>query len=112
MCPVFQFGVHIQLTHNSLTKLVTFTPYYVIINNAPFTIECQEYNRPADPWTLVEHNSCAPLWPKMDSDDKLLRLKVYETAEVSAPFFISESHVTLVKLNNKVSLRSLVCAIK
>ncbi|KAK9701873.1 SHR-binding domain of vacuolar-sorting associated protein 13, partial [Popillia japonica] len=94
-------GVHIQLTYNNLTKQVTFTPYYVMINSAHFAIECQEFNRPADAWTPVQPNSCAALWPVGDHDDKLLKLRVVGTEEVSAPFFISESHTTLLKLKNK-----------
>ncbi|KAI4459978.1 vacuolar protein sorting-associated protein vps13 [Holotrichia oblita] len=98
---IYQLGVHIQLTYNNLTKQVTFTPYYVMINSAHFAIECQEFNRPADPWTPVQPNSCAALWPVGDHDDKLLKLRVVGTEEVSAPFFITESHTTLLKLKNK-----------
>lgn len=54
-----QIGVHNQLTYTSLTKQVTFTPYYVIINEAPYAIECQENGRPADPWTVIEPKSCS-----------------------------------------------------
>lgn len=48
-----QIGVHNQLTYNSLTKQITFTPYYVLINNSDYLIECQEGNRPADPMIKV-----------------------------------------------------------
>ena len=51
MC--LQIGVHIQLTHSTLTKQVVFMPYYVIVNNASYIIECQEADRPADPWVKV-----------------------------------------------------------
>ncbi|GJQ73818.1 hypothetical protein Trydic_g18756, partial [Trypoxylus dichotomus] len=98
---IYQLGVHIQLTYNSLTKQVTFTPYYVMINSTNFPIECQEFDRPADPWTAVEPNSCAALWPFGDHDDKLLKLRVVGTEESSPPFFISESHTTLIKIKNK-----------
>lgn len=98
-----QIGVHNQLTYNSLTKQVTFTPYYILINNAPFTIECQEFDRPADSWKRVEPKSCTALWPKSERDDKLLKLKIEDTEEISAPFLFTESHTTLLKLKNKVS---------
>lgn len=99
---MFQIGVHNQLTYNGLTKQVTFTPYYVIINNTHFAIECQELDRPADPWTQVEPDSCTALWPRSERDDKLLKLRIVGTDEVSAPFLFSESHTTLLKLKNKV----------
>ncbi|XP_018574731.1 vacuolar protein sorting-associated protein 13 isoform X2 [Anoplophora glabripennis] len=98
---LYQIGVHIQLTYNNLTKQVTFTPYYVIINNAPYAIECQENDRPADHWLAVEPKSCSPLWPRSDMEDKLLRLRVEGTTENSAPFLYTESHNTLLRLNNK-----------
>ncbi|KAJ8973732.1 hypothetical protein NQ317_012871 [Molorchus minor] len=96
-----EIGVHIQLTFNTLTKQVTFMPYYVIINNAPFSIECQESDRSADPWTLVEPKSCSALWPLSGLEDKMLHLRVPETQEVTAKFLYTESHNTLLRLNNK-----------
>ncbi|KAL1509353.1 hypothetical protein ABEB36_004107 [Hypothenemus hampei] len=98
---IYQIGVHNQLTYNNLTKQVTFTPYYVIINDAPFAIECQESDRPADPWILVEPKSCTALWPKSNMEDKLLKSRIAGTTELSAPFLYTESHTTLLKLNNK-----------
>lgn len=43
-----KIGVHNQLTYNSLTKQITFVPYFVLINNADFLIECQEAERVGD----------------------------------------------------------------
>ncbi|CAH1965913.1 unnamed protein product [Acanthoscelides obtectus] len=97
----YQIGVNNQLTYNSLTKQVTFTPFYVIINNAPYTIECQESDRPADHWTVVGPKSCTALWPKTVNEDKLLRLRIDGTDEISAPFLYTESHNTLLRLDNK-----------
>ncbi|XP_050293110.1 intermembrane lipid transfer protein Vps13 isoform X2 [Anthonomus grandis grandis] len=98
---VYQIGVHNQLTYNNLTKQVTFTPYYVIINDAPYAIECQESDRPADHWIQIEPKSCTALWPKSELEDKLLKLRICGTDEISAPFLYTESHTTLLKLNNK-----------
>nr|XP_022907872.1 vacuolar protein sorting-associated protein 13-like [Onthophagus taurus] len=97
----YQFGINIELANNGLTKQVTFTPYYVLINKSPFPLECQEHNRPRDAWTIVNPNSCAALWPVGDFDDKLLRMRVVGTSAVSPPFYISDSHNTVLKLANK-----------
>lgn len=35
-------------------------------------------------------------------EDKLLKLRIVGTSEISAPFLYTESHTTLLKLNNKV----------
>lgn len=90
------------MTYNSLTKQITFTPYFVLINNAPYAIECQELERPADPWIKVEADSCTPLWPVSERDDKLLKIRVSDLPQqIAAPFFITEVHNTLLKLPNK-----------
>lgn len=108
-----------------------FTPYFVIINEAPYAIECQESDRPADPWIVIEPKSCTgknfvfftffnnqfnrlnkclyccfkilALWPKSEMEDKLLKLRIVGTNEISSPFLYTESHTTLLKLHNRVS---------
>lgn len=95
------------MTYNGLTKQVTFTPFFVLINTTNYSIECQELERPADPWIVVEPNSCKPLWPRSERDDKLLKIKISETTDVSAPFLFSEVHNTLLKLPNKVSIEAI-----
>lgn len=108
MSGFLQIAVSNQLTYNGLTKQVTFTPYYVIINNASFPIECQENDRPADPWVMIKPKFCSALWPKSEMQDKLLRLRVVGSSEVSAPFLYTESHTTLLRLHDKVSIADVV----
>ncbi|KAK9871302.1 hypothetical protein WA026_011571 [Henosepilachna vigintioctopunctata] len=98
---IYQIGVTNYLTNNGFTKQVTFTPYYVIINSTKFAMEFQESVRPADQWLKVEPESCASLWPLSEYDDKLLRLRICGTREVSEPFLYTESHTTLLKIRNK-----------
>lgn len=52
----------------------------------------------------MEPDSCTPLWPKSELEDKLLKLRVKGTEEISAPFLITESHTTLLKLKNRVKI--------
>ncbi|XP_043520214.1 vacuolar protein sorting-associated protein 13 isoform X3 [Frieseomelitta varia] len=97
----YQIGVHNQLTYNSLTKQITFTPYYVLINNSDYLIECQEGNRPADPMIKVPPRECTALWPRSDHEQKTLSARIAGSPEKTAPFIYTESHTTLLKLNNK-----------
>lgn len=46
-------GVHIQLTNNSLTKQVTFTPFYITSNQCPFAIDVQEMYKLQQTWIKV-----------------------------------------------------------
>lgn len=49
----FQIGIHIQLTNNSLTKQVTFTPFYIASNQCQFSIDIQEANNILQSWIKV-----------------------------------------------------------
>ncbi|XP_053986716.1 intermembrane lipid transfer protein Vps13 isoform X2 [Hylaeus volcanicus] len=97
----YQIGVHNQFTYNSLTKQITFTPYYVLINNSNFLMECQEGDRPADPMMKVPPGECTALWPRSESEQKTLRAKVASEPEKTPPFVYTDSHTTLLKLDNK-----------
>ena len=39
---VFQVGVKITLASTGLTKIITFTPYYMLVNKAPVTLSVKE----------------------------------------------------------------------
>lgn len=100
----YEIGVHNTLTHNSLTKQVTFVPFFVMMNKAPFAIEVQEDKRPADKWTKIEANQCVPLWPKDES--KMLRVRACDNKHVSRPFKFDEVQCTLLKMENQVIFNS------
>ncbi|GLH16637.1 Vacuolar protein sorting-associated protein 13A [Gryllus bimaculatus] len=97
---VYKIGVYIQLTYSSLTKQVIFTPYYVLLNSASFSIEVQEAERPADPWIIVEPNGCSPFWPR-SSNTKHLRARVAGSSEMTASFSYDTVYTTLLRLDNK-----------
>uniref|UniRef100_A0A224XG50 Putative vacuolar protein n=1 Tax=Panstrongylus lignarius TaxID=156445 RepID=A0A224XG50_9HEMI len=96
----YEIGISIHLTYNTLTKHVTFTPYYVLINNFPLAIECQEVGRPNDPWIKVEANECEPFWPCSKSNQGL-RVRIAGTYETTICFPYDKVHNSLIKLPNK-----------
>ncbi|XP_013138688.1 PREDICTED: vacuolar protein sorting-associated protein 13C [Papilio polytes] len=97
----YQVAVTNQLTFNSLTKMVIFTPFFLIINEAPFAIQYQELHRSGDPWREVAEKSSSALWPVVEREDKLLLLRVAGSAEHAAPFLYTEQHTVCLKLNNE-----------
>ncbi|XP_020707369.2 intermembrane lipid transfer protein Vps13 isoform X2 [Athalia rosae] len=98
---IYQIGVHNQLTYNSLTKQITFTPYYVLMNNSDFLIECQESERPADPLFKILPGECSSFWPRSEQAVKTLKAKVAGHPEKTAAFIYTDVHTTLLKLDNK-----------
>jgi hypothetical protein len=83
---VYNVAVHIQMTNSGLTKLCTFTPYYLVENKARVSIQVADYvpsvavgliaaTTPASRWvdvpahsvsgrvyTLVRSYKCAVSW--------------------------------------------------
>ena len=39
---VYHVGVKIQMSKSSLTKIITFTPYYLVLNTADFSISIRD----------------------------------------------------------------------
>uniref|UniRef100_A0A1A9WMW5 Vacuolar protein sorting-associated protein 13 n=1 Tax=Glossina brevipalpis TaxID=37001 RepID=A0A1A9WMW5_9MUSC len=91
----FQIGVHNSLTKNSLTKQITFIPYFTITNKCSYVLEVQEYSRPGDPWKKLPINQCTPWWPKNTSN---LMLIAKVGGDRTTPFKYSEPIQTLLQL--------------
>ncbi|KAI5727550.1 hypothetical protein M8J77_003640 [Diaphorina citri] len=111
---VYHVGVHINLTSNSLTKMVLFTPYYVIINNCSFDLEFTEMDKDHLDNTdmkpvLVTSKGCTSYWPptqgngkdKKVDPDKKMRVRVVDSPEMSPAFPYSVEFNDLLKLKNK-----------
>lgn len=93
----YQIGVHNHLTHNSLTKQITFIPFYIVHNKCKYTIELQELKRPGDPWLILRPQEYKPLWPKNDSTHKLI---VRVGNQTTPAFDYTEVTCTLLKLHD------------
>lgn len=97
-----QLSVSISLSSTTLTRIVTFTPFYMVMNNSKFaTIEVRE-NVSTGNWIKVASKQCVPFWPSTLAKFELVAR--YEgTQEVTVPFSIKESSSVLLRLDNKVS---------
>ncbi|CAH0394024.1 unnamed protein product [Bemisia tabaci] len=98
----YQIGVHIKMMSNSLTKLVTFTPYYVIINKCWFDINFRQVLKGNEySWEKVESKTCHSFWPhqsKHTSTDMILR--VDGTEETTTAFSFTKIMNNLLRLEN------------
>lgn len=96
----YAVAVHNALTEYSLTKKITFLPFYVMVNKAPFDIEVQESSRPSDPWISIPANSVRPLWPKTDLHQVLRARCCDDPTNVSTGFRYTDVQITLLELPN------------
>ncbi|KAH8859148.1 Vacuolar protein sorting-associated protein 13A [Schistosoma japonicum] len=105
----YEIGVKIDLSSSGLTKIVTFMPYFIIINKADIDIDCCEVNESDtkstqsnnSEWIKVPANEAIPFWPHaINSKNMLLKCRVAENIMTKAfPFY--ESHSILMKLDEK-----------
>ncbi|XP_050421691.1 intermembrane lipid transfer protein Vps13-like isoform X3 [Adelges cooleyi] len=105
---LYQIGVHIQLTNNSLSKQVIFTPFYIVYNRCLFSVDIQEADKVAKTWIRIGPNSCMPFWPQNITDnhklnDKVFVVRVTGTLDTSTPLPYSKPRSDLIRLRNKHS---------
>ena len=60
----YEVGVTIQRSQSSLTKIITFTPYYLIYNTTENPIELKELESKNDSYLLIGPGEMLPFWPE------------------------------------------------
>lgn len=95
----YLLSVGITLSATGLTRIVTFTPYTLILNNCKTAIEVREYTENVD-WIRVEAGMCVPLWPKEVQRLEMLA-RYANTEECTVPFSCKEANAVLLKIPNK-----------
>jgi hypothetical protein len=62
----YSVGVNINLSKSSLTKIITFTPFHLILNTAEFPISVREFDGSATALEIPP-SECLPYWPSGSS---------------------------------------------
>ncbi|XP_052084958.1 intermembrane lipid transfer protein VPS13A-like isoform X11 [Mytilus californianus] len=94
----FSVGVKITLSSSGLTKICTFTPFYMLLNTSEYTLMCQETGQEGDDWIQVASKECKPFWPVQSGKDLTMKAKFSGSAVETSQFLFSKPHTTLMKL--------------
>ena len=94
----YNIGVNIAMSKSSLTKIITFTPFYVIRNTTNFSIECKELDTGKFN-VQIGPQEATPFWPVYGA--KAIVLKIGGTEEITTPFSLEMEHTTLLMLSNR-----------
>ncbi|RXM32961.1 Vacuolar protein sorting-associated protein 13A [Acipenser ruthenus] len=70
-------GVKIDASSFSLTRIVTFIPFYMLVNRTNHQIEVSEEGK--DKWTVTDSNQSVPFWPEKDSAKLLIKVQGCQT---------------------------------
>ncbi|XP_061878990.1 intermembrane lipid transfer protein VPS13C isoform X1 [Entelurus aequoreus] len=91
-CPAnnldFLVGVSIQMSSFNLTKIVTMSPFYTLVNKSSYELEVGEVTSPTTArWHYISSTECLPLWP--DSSSEKLCVRVVGSESASKFFFFN-----------------------
>uniref|UniRef100_A0A667GZK7 Vacuolar protein sorting 13 homolog A n=1 Tax=Lynx canadensis TaxID=61383 RepID=A0A667GZK7_LYNCA len=69
----YQVGVTIDLSSFNITRIVTFTPFYMIENKSKYHISVAEEGN--DKWLSLDLEQCIPFWPEDASNALLVQVE-------------------------------------
>ncbi|KAM8893527.1 intermembrane lipid transfer protein VPS13C isoform 2-T2 [Spinachia spinachia] len=102
-CPAnimdFLVGVSIQMSSSNLTRIVTMSPFYTLVNKSSYELEVGEVTGQASTrWHYIASSECLPLWPENGSGKLCVRVVGSETTSKFF-FFDRQDNGTLLSLD-------------
>ncbi|XP_053190317.1 intermembrane lipid transfer protein VPS13C [Scomber japonicus] len=101
-CPAnnmdFLVGVSIQMSSFNLTRIVTMSPFFTLVNKSSYELEVGEVSQTSTRWHYVTSTECLPLWPE-DPTGKLCVRVVGSESSTRFFFFNQQDNGTLLSLD-------------
>ncbi|XP_048577905.1 intermembrane lipid transfer protein VPS13A-like isoform X2 [Nematostella vectensis] len=98
----FEFVLQIEMSQTGLTKIVTLTPKYVVINTTEISISYCEDGLVTPLWFAIEPDECKAFWPC--SPLKRLFFKPTLSQFFSKPVPFNCSHTTVLRMRQPAAL--------
>ncbi|XP_039701077.1 intermembrane lipid transfer protein VPS13A isoform X1 [Pteropus medius] len=95
----YQVGVTIDLSSFNITRIVTFTPFYMIENKSRYRIAVAEEGN--DKWLSLDLEQCIPFWPE-DASNKLLIKVERSEGPPKKIHFNKQENCILLRLDNEL----------
>ncbi|CDS40179.1 Vacuolar protein sorting associated protein 13A [Echinococcus multilocularis] len=100
----YEIGVKINLSASGLTKIITFMPYFMIVNKTPVAVECAQVRdigkNILDTWIPIKAGDVKPFWPATGDTQKMLMTCRVDQKAITDYFPLYESNTVLLKLPN------------
>ncbi|KAI6208431.1 Vacuolar protein sorting-associated protein 13C [Aphelenchoides besseyi] len=98
----YELSVDVHLCQSGLTKVVTFTSFYILQNSSKFDIQVKEYDsNNAAVWLDVPAESCVNFWPMQNSKRKFLCCRYAGQNDESALFPFTENFEEFCPTNSE-----------
>uniref|UniRef100_A0A8B9SEM5 Vacuolar protein sorting-associated protein 13A n=1 Tax=Apteryx owenii TaxID=8824 RepID=A0A8B9SEM5_APTOW len=95
----YQVGVTINNSSFNITRIVTFTPFFMISNRSKYTLEVSEEGK--EKWIPIVLQQCIPFWPESDGNKLLVRVENSDLPPKKINFDKQENCL-LLHLDNKL----------
>uniref|UniRef100_A0A671EWW7 Vacuolar protein sorting 13 homolog A n=1 Tax=Rhinolophus ferrumequinum TaxID=59479 RepID=A0A671EWW7_RHIFE len=95
----YQVGVTIDLSSFNITRIVTFTPFYMIENKSKYRISVAEEKN--NKWLSLDLEQCIPFWPE-DASNKLLIQVEGSKGPPQKIHFNKQENCMLLRLDNEL----------
>ncbi|XP_069759027.1 intermembrane lipid transfer protein VPS13C isoform X1 [Narcine bancroftii] len=105
-CPAnnkeYLIGVTIKMSSFNMTKVVTLTPFYILVNKSSYELEVGENESSAllrnVKWIYIPSEECLPFWPETASNKFCVRVIGFEQSSKSI-FLNKQDNGTLLRLD-------------
>ncbi|XP_068584903.1 intermembrane lipid transfer protein VPS13C isoform X2 [Cebidichthys violaceus] len=102
-CPAnnmdFLVGVSIQMSSFNITRIVTMSPFYTLVNKSSYELEVGEVtSQTSTRWHYISSTECLPLWPENSSGKLCVRVVGSESTSKFF-FFNRQDNGTLLSLD-------------
>ncbi|XP_029472303.1 vacuolar protein sorting-associated protein 13A isoform X2 [Rhinatrema bivittatum] len=95
----YQVGVTINASSFNLTRIVTFTPVFMITNKSRYRLEVAEEDK--EKWLRVDMDQCIPFWPEKNINTLLIQVENCQMAPKKI-YFNKQENSILLQLDNKL----------
>ncbi|KAM7308838.1 vacuolar protein sorting-associated protein 13A isoform X4 [Ixodes scapularis] len=94
----YRFFLKIQMSKLNLSKIISITPFFLVVNNTRHYFRFMEENEAADLWFDIGPLQCLPFWPDTDSMKMYVRHKDSNVA--SQHFCFKEVQNTVLRMDS------------
>lgn len=94
----YRFFVRVHMSSLNLSKIVTISPFFLVVNNTKHHLRFMEENEFADLWFDISPHQCLPFWPDKESMKMYLRHK--ESNITSQHFCFGRNQTTVLRMDH------------
>ncbi|XP_056015608.1 intermembrane lipid transfer protein VPS13A-like isoform X3 [Ostrea edulis] len=94
----YRLMLQFQWSDLKLTRIVTITPFFLVVNKLSRALRYMEENETTDLWLDIGVGECKPYWPSTSSDKMVIE---YSDSNIMSEHFpINTPHNTVLRMEN------------